>query len=260
MAAQLHWYALWRCHSEVYRWADASTADAAGSRSPFYPEALASAAFGAVYRGDMQAAGAAARAAFDAARSLPPVSARRPLEALAEVATFRGELAATVDLYTRAYDRRLTTVTSWTPRGTPSAPARHTPTAAAWGTRADSRTRRVPRLTGAVRRRRWPLSPGSAARLPSAPAPARPGTTCSEQSPWPRPRAAASSTGFRASPWPRWMRGTATPPSRSATTSGPSANGSKQAPGPRCGSPSEPSLNSWRGPAPGTMRPPSTEQ
>ena len=104
MAAQLHWYALWRCHSEVYRWADASTADAAGSRSPFYPEALASAAFGALYRGDMQAAGAAARAAFDAAQSLPPVSGRRPLEALAEVATFRGELAAAVDLYTTAYD------------------------------------------------------------------------------------------------------------------------------------------------------------
>src|SRR6185437_10488000 len=81
MAAQLHWYALWRCHSEVYRWADASTARAAGSRSPFYPEALASAAFGAVYRGDMPAAGAAAHAAFDAARTLPPVSARRPLEA-----------------------------------------------------------------------------------------------------------------------------------------------------------------------------------
>ena len=104
MAAQLHWYALWRCHSEVYRWADASTARARGSRSPFYPEALATAAFGAVYRGDMQAAGAAAHAAFDAARSLPPISARRPLEALAEVATFRGELALAVDLYTRAYD------------------------------------------------------------------------------------------------------------------------------------------------------------
>jgi predicted ATPase/DNA-binding SARP family transcriptional activator len=104
MAAQLHWYALWRCHSEVYRWADASTAGAAGSPSPFYPEALASAAFGAVYRGDMRAAGAAAQAAFDAARNLAPLSARRPLEALAEVATFRGELPAAVDLYTRAYD------------------------------------------------------------------------------------------------------------------------------------------------------------
>lgn len=104
MTAQLHWYALWRCHSEVYRWADASATRTAGSHSPFYPEALASAAFGAVYRGDMPAAGVAARAAFKATRSLPPVSARRPLEALAEVATFRGELAAAVDLYTRAYD------------------------------------------------------------------------------------------------------------------------------------------------------------
>ena len=104
MAAQLHWYALWRCHSEVYRWAESSTARAAGSRSPFYPEALASAAFGALYRGDMQAAGVAAHTAFDAALGLPPVSSRRPLEALAEVATFRGELAAAADLYARAYD------------------------------------------------------------------------------------------------------------------------------------------------------------
>src|SRR5262249_60687724 len=61
MSAQLHWYALWRCHSEIYRWADASTAAAAGSRSPFYAEALASASFGAVYRGDLDAAGSAPR-------------------------------------------------------------------------------------------------------------------------------------------------------------------------------------------------------
>ena len=71
MSAQLHWYALWRCHSEVYRWADASAAAAAGSRSPFYPEALASASFGAVYRGDLDAAGSAARSALAAARDWP---------------------------------------------------------------------------------------------------------------------------------------------------------------------------------------------
>jgi ATP/maltotriose-dependent transcriptional regulator MalT len=104
MSAQLHWYALWRCHSEIYRWADASTAAAPGSRSPFYAEALASASFGAVYRGDLDAAGSAARGALAAARGLAPVGARRPLEALAEVATFRGELADAVDLYVRAYD------------------------------------------------------------------------------------------------------------------------------------------------------------
>jgi len=68
LVAQLHWYALWRCQSEVFRWADSCTAAAAGSRSPFYPpEALATAAFGAVYRGEMDAAGTGARAALAAA-------------------------------------------------------------------------------------------------------------------------------------------------------------------------------------------------
>jgi predicted ATPase len=56
MCAELHWYALLRCRSEVFRWADVSAAAAAGSRSPFYPQALASAAWGPVYRGDLQAA------------------------------------------------------------------------------------------------------------------------------------------------------------------------------------------------------------
>jgi len=52
MTAVLHWSAPWRCHSEVFRWPDVSAAAAAGSRSPFYPEALAFAALGAAYRGD----------------------------------------------------------------------------------------------------------------------------------------------------------------------------------------------------------------
>lgn len=107
MTAELHWYALWRCQSEVFRWADVSAAAAAGSRSPYYPDALASAAFGAVYRGDMQAAGTAARAAADAARGLDPLRARRPLEALGELAIFRGELKQASDLYQRAYDLSL---------------------------------------------------------------------------------------------------------------------------------------------------------
>ena len=104
MTAELHWYALWRCHSEVFRWADVSAAAAAGSRSPFYPEALASAALGAVYRGDLQAAETAARVAFEAARRLPPVTARRPLQALGDVAIFRGELERAASLYGKAYD------------------------------------------------------------------------------------------------------------------------------------------------------------
>jgi predicted ATPase/DNA-binding SARP family transcriptional activator len=260
MAAQLHWYALWRCQSEVYRWAGTSTAAAAGSRSPFYPDALASAAFGAVYRGDMQAASHAARTALAAARSLSPVSARRPLEALAEVAVFRGELAAAVDFYAAAYDLSIGSgdflEAVWDAVGAAAAYA----TVVTGRRRAGTPTWRRPRLTGAVRRRRWPWSPGSAARSPSAPAPARPATTCSERSPWPRPRAAASSRGLRGWLWPAWTRGTATPPSLSATTSAPSANGSKQAPGPRCGSPSGTSSSSWCRPAPGPMRPPSTER
>lgn len=104
MVAELHWYALWRCQSEVFRWADVSAAAAAGSRLPFYPDALTSAAIGAVYRGDMQAAGTAARAALDSARGLDPINARRPLEALGEVAIFRGELSQASDLYRKAYD------------------------------------------------------------------------------------------------------------------------------------------------------------
>jgi predicted ATPase/DNA-binding SARP family transcriptional activator len=103
MTAELHWYALWRCQSEVFRWADVSAA-AAGSSSPFYPDALASAAFGAVYRGDLQAADTAAQAALDAARGRAPISARRPLEALGDVAIFRGELKRAADLYRKAYD------------------------------------------------------------------------------------------------------------------------------------------------------------
>ena len=104
MAAGLHWYALWRCQSEAFRWADVSVAAAAGSRSPFYPEALASAALGAVYRGDLQTADNAAHEAFAAAQGQAPITARRPLEALGDIAIFRGELRRAADLYRQAYE------------------------------------------------------------------------------------------------------------------------------------------------------------
>ncbi len=107
MVAQLHWYALWRCQSEAFRWADVSVAAAAaetGSRSPFLPDALASAAFGAVYRGDVQAADASAHAALDAAQDVAAISSRRPLETLGEVAIFRGELGQASEHYLKAYD------------------------------------------------------------------------------------------------------------------------------------------------------------
>ena len=104
MCAELHWYALLRCQSEVFRWAEVSAAAAAGSRSPFYPQALASAAWGAVYRGDLQAADTGAHAALDAAQGLAPITARRALEALGDVAIYTGDLDRAADRYLRAYD------------------------------------------------------------------------------------------------------------------------------------------------------------
>jgi predicted ATPase/DNA-binding SARP family transcriptional activator len=104
MTAELHWYALSRCQSEVFRWADVSAAAAAGSSSQFYPEALASAAFGAIYRGDLQAGDSAAQAALAAARGQDPMAARRPLQALGDVAIFGGDPKRAASLYREAYD------------------------------------------------------------------------------------------------------------------------------------------------------------
>ena len=104
MTAELHWYALSRCQSEVFRWADVGAAAAAGSNSPFYPEALASAAFGAIYRGDLQAGDSAAQAALAAASGHHPIAIRRPLEALGDVAIFGGDPERAASLYRRAYD------------------------------------------------------------------------------------------------------------------------------------------------------------
>jgi tetratricopeptide (TPR) repeat protein len=104
MCAEPHWYALLRCRSEVFRWAGVSAAAAAGSRSPFYSQVLASAASGAVYRGDLQAADTGAHAALDAAKGLAPVTARRPLEALGDFGLYTGDLDRAADWYLRAYN------------------------------------------------------------------------------------------------------------------------------------------------------------
>jgi predicted ATPase/DNA-binding SARP family transcriptional activator len=104
MTAELHWYALSRCQSEVFRWADVSAAAAAGSNSPFYPEALASAAFGAIYRGDLQGGDTAAQAALAAARGQDPIASRRPLEALGDIAIFGGDPKRAASLYREAHD------------------------------------------------------------------------------------------------------------------------------------------------------------
>jgi predicted ATPase/DNA-binding SARP family transcriptional activator len=103
MTAELHWYALWRCQSEVFRWADVSAAAAAGSNSPFYPGALASAAFGAIYRGDLQAGETAAQAALAAAHGHDPIATRRPLEALGDIAIFGGDPDRAASLYREAH-------------------------------------------------------------------------------------------------------------------------------------------------------------
>ena len=52
----------------------------------------------------MQAADASAHAALDAAQGLAAISSRRPLEALGEVAIFRGELGQASEHYLKAYD------------------------------------------------------------------------------------------------------------------------------------------------------------
>jgi predicted ATPase/DNA-binding SARP family transcriptional activator len=104
MCAELHWYALLGCRSEVFRWAEVSAAAAAGSRSPFYPQVLGSAAWGAVYRGDLQAADTAAHAALDAARDLAPITGRRALQALGDLAIYTGDLDSAADRYRHSYD------------------------------------------------------------------------------------------------------------------------------------------------------------
>ena len=241
MCAELHWYALLRCRSEVFRWAEVSAAAAAGSRSPFYPQALASAAWGAVYRGDLQAADSAAHAALDAAQGLAPITARRALQALGDLAIYRGDLHARPTGTSTPTTCRCRPVTGWTPRGTPAAPASPWPTATTSPRRSASPARAGTLPSDPARPPRWRWSCPSWARSPPPPILARPGSTCSGRSSWPRLRAAAWSPGSPKSPWPRCTRGTVNPPPRCATTTRSSATGGKPAPGHPCGSPSGPS-------------------
>ena len=237
MCAELHWYALLRCQSEVFRWADVSAAAAAGSRSPFYPQALASAAWGAVYRGDLQAADTAAHAALDAAHGLAPITARRALQALGDLALYRGQLQRAAGRYLPPTTCRSRPVTGWTPRGTPPAPASPWPTATTSPRRAASPARAGTQPSDPAHPPRWRWSRPSWARSPPPPILARPGSTCSKRSSSPSLRAAAWSPGSPKSPWPRCTPGTVSRPPRSATTTRSSANGGKPAPGHPCGSP-----------------------
>jgi hypothetical protein len=54
--------------------------------------------------GDLQAAETGAQAALDAARGLAPITARRALQALGDLAIYTGDLDRAADRYRRAYD------------------------------------------------------------------------------------------------------------------------------------------------------------
>jgi tetratricopeptide (TPR) repeat protein len=107
LAVALHPYALWRVQSEVLRWAEVAAGAAAGSGSPRLSAVLASAAAGAWQRGDLDAAGAAARAALEAARDLDRRGHRPALEALADVAILLGDLPEADTLFREAYELAL---------------------------------------------------------------------------------------------------------------------------------------------------------
>jgi tetratricopeptide (TPR) repeat protein len=107
LAAALHPYALWRAQSEVLRWAEVAAAAAAGSGSSMLSAVLASAATGAWQRGDVNGAGATARAALEAARELDPRGRRPALEAMADVAILLGDLEEATTLFREAYELAL---------------------------------------------------------------------------------------------------------------------------------------------------------
>ena len=103
LAVALRPYALWRGHSEIFRWAEVAASAAAGTGSALLPEALLAASTGAWQRGDLDSATAAARAASDAARRLGSAAARAVLEASADVALLAGDLDRATTEFTEAY-------------------------------------------------------------------------------------------------------------------------------------------------------------
>ncbi len=105
LVAALHFFALWRTQSEVFRWAE--VAAAVTSPSPWLPAALATAGTGAWLRGDLAAAAAKGRAGVDLARQGQPEWARRPLEVLGDVALLLGDLPRAFECYRDASERAL---------------------------------------------------------------------------------------------------------------------------------------------------------
>jgi predicted ATPase/DNA-binding SARP family transcriptional activator len=104
LSSALRPYALWRGHSEIFRWAEVAAAAASGTRSALLPEVLLAASTGAWQRGDLESAAAAALAARDAARGLGTATARATIEASADVALVTGNLDRAAAEFTEAYE------------------------------------------------------------------------------------------------------------------------------------------------------------
>lgn len=103
LSDHLHWYAVWRMSSEIYRWAEVAAAAAGDSASPRLPAVLGSVAVGAAHRGDLAAAAAAGRRALALAAQAGIASRRRAFEGMGEVALLTGDLDACARLEREAY-------------------------------------------------------------------------------------------------------------------------------------------------------------
>ena len=103
LSSALRPYALWRGHSEIFRWAEVAAAAAAGTGSALLPEVLLAAATGAWQRGDLDSAAAAALAAQEATRRLGTTPGRAAIEASADVALVAGDLERATAEFMEAY-------------------------------------------------------------------------------------------------------------------------------------------------------------
>jgi len=105
LTAALRPYALWRGHSEIFRWAEVTAAAASGTGSPLLAQALLAASTGAWQRGDLAGARTAADAIPGAGQ--PTQTRRAALEASADVALLTGDLDRAQAEFTEAYETAL---------------------------------------------------------------------------------------------------------------------------------------------------------
>jgi predicted ATPase/DNA-binding SARP family transcriptional activator len=103
LSSALHAFAMWRGQAEIFRWSEVAAGAASGSRSPFLPLVLSSAATGAWQRGDLQAAQGAVQAAATVAGQAGELGMRRVREVTADIKLVLGELDVAIDLFQEAY-------------------------------------------------------------------------------------------------------------------------------------------------------------